>query len=199
MGDRAKSKGGLKLPVIETVELERLRPWDKNPRKNHAVAAIERSIKEFGYLAPIIVQKGTYRILAGHGRLAALKKRGVRKVPVMVADLSDEKADLFTLTDNKLAELGQWDDAALSQLVGELEAKHADLGLAGFERSEIDDLLDDAEAEGSLKDVDVKPPPKMTWVLVGIPTVRYGEIAADMEKLATVEGIKIETTSNDGD
>ncbi|HTF56416.1 MAG TPA: ParB N-terminal domain-containing protein [Planctomycetota bacterium] len=130
----------LKLPTIESVALERLKPWDRNPRKNHAVDAIARSIENFGYLSPIVVQKGTYRILAGHGRLEALKKQGVTKVPVVVADITDEQASLYTLADNKLTELAEWDEELLAGLVKDLSALDLDLSLSGFSNEELKDL-----------------------------------------------------------
>jgi DNA modification methylase len=130
----------LKLPTIETVALGKLKPWDKNPRKSHAVEAIARSIESFGYLSPIVCQKGTYRILAGHGRLEALKQRGVAKVPVVVADVTDEQASLYTLADNKLTELAEWDEELLAGLVKDLSALDLDLSLTGFSDVELKDL-----------------------------------------------------------
>ena len=119
-------------PAIETVPIGTLRPWDKNPRKNHAVEAIAKSIESFGYLAPIIVQKGTYRILAGHGRLEALKQKGAAEVPVLVADVTDEQAALYTIADNRLTELAEWDFPQLAELLKTLDGQ-----LAGFTAHEL--------------------------------------------------------------
>lgn len=130
----------LPAPKIETVELSRLKPWDKNPRKNHAVDGIARSIEELGYLSPIIVQSGTYRILAGHGRLDALKRLGILHVPVIVAEISDQKADLYTIADNKLTESASWDQDLLRAIVGELQLKEVDLTVSGFTEGEIKEL-----------------------------------------------------------
>lgn len=132
-------------PTIETVPVEKLKPWDRNPRKNHAVDKIARSIEVCGYLNPIIVQAGTYRILAGHGRLEALKRKGVTEIPVVVAAIDDDQADLYTIADNRLAELADWDEQVLAQLVKDLEAKGADLDLAGFDPASIERLLAGAE------------------------------------------------------
>jgi len=127
-------------PKIETVEITRLKPWGKNPRKNHAVDAIARSIEALGYLAPIIVQAGTYRILAGHGRLEALQRLGVQQVPVIVAEISDEKADLYTIADNKLTEAASWDENLLRALVGELKGLDVDLTVTGFSEGELKEI-----------------------------------------------------------
>lgn len=186
-------------PVIETVPLEKIVPWPKNPRTGHAVDAIAKSIERWGYLAPIIVQKGTYRILAGHGRFEALKQKGATEIPVLVASLTDQQADLYTLADNKLAEIAEWEQVLLGELVRDLKAVEADLTGTGLADEEVQQLVAGAESRvRELVDVDVLPPPKMTWVLIGLPTVRWGEIAPDVERIAAIKGSVVETTSNDG-
>lgn len=128
-------------PVVESVPLSKLKPWDQNPRKNHAVDAISASIERFGYLAPIIVQKGTYRILAGHGRFAALKKAKARNVPVIVAEISDQDAALFTIADNKIGSLSDWDFESLAVILKgvdfSVDLKLTDLGWTDFELRKI--------------------------------------------------------------
>jgi hypothetical protein len=109
--------GKIKPPVIETVPLSKLKPWDRNPRIKHAVDAISMSIEKLGYLAPIIVQKNTYRILAGHGRLKALRVLKIKEVPVIVADINDKNADLYTLADNRLHDVSIFDMKALSGML----------------------------------------------------------------------------------
>lgn len=132
----------LPAPKIETVQISLLKPWDKNPRRGHAVAGIARSIETFGYLNPIIVQAGTYRILAGHGRFEALRRRGVDQVPVIVVEISDEKADLYTIADNKLGEISAWDTEVLAELVRVLRGLDINLDVTGFSERELQQLLD---------------------------------------------------------
>lgn len=129
-----------KLPAIETVAIEKLKPWGKNPRKEHAVEQIAKSMEAFGVLAPIIVQKGTYRILAGHGRLQAMRKLGVLETPVVVADLTDEQAAAYTVADNKLTELAEWDLPALAEILKDLEAQKFDVKLTGFDDTDLRQL-----------------------------------------------------------
>src|SRR5687768_2417066 len=111
----------LKAPQVETVPLAQIKPWGKNPRRGHAVDAIARSIEAFGYLAPIIVQAKTYRVLAGHGRLQAMKKAGAVEALVVVADLTDAQATAYTLADNRMAESSSWDPAGVAALLKEVE------------------------------------------------------------------------------
>ena len=127
----------LPAPKIEKVKISKLKPWGKNPRRSHAVDAIAKSIEQFGYLAPIIVQKDTYRILAGHGRLLALKKHGIDQVDVLVADIADDLADLYTLADNKLGELSEWDFQTLAELLKQFDVKGLEAEIAGFSAQEL--------------------------------------------------------------
>ena len=126
---------------IETISISKIKPWPRNPRRNHDVDAIARSIESFGYLNPIIVQAKTYRVIAGHGRLAALRKSGVDKAPVIVADLDDQKADLYTLADNKLAELSEWDFSTMADLLLEFDEKNLDTSLLGFSEEEVEQIM----------------------------------------------------------
>lgn len=126
------------VPTIETVALTKLKPWKKNPRTAHAVDKIRSSIEKFGYLSPIIVQKKTYRILSGHGRLKALRKAAVKQVPVIVASISDRDADLFTVADNKISDLSTFDIKATADLLKGLDA--LELELTGFSLDELKKL-----------------------------------------------------------
>ena len=127
-------------PIIETVPIAKLKPWAKNPRIRHAVDNIARSIESFGYLSPIVVQKKTYRVLSGHGRLKALKRKNVKQVPVVVADISDRNADLYTIADNKLTDSSVFDMKMTSELLKGLGK--LDFRLTGFGDDELQKLLD---------------------------------------------------------
>ena len=128
----------VKKPVIEVVSIGKLKEWVKNPRKKHAVSAIGNSIEAFGYLSPIIVQKGTYRILGGHGRLKALRERKVDQIPVIVADVTDEQADAFTIADNKLTDISQFDLGDVGDIFRTMDKELAQL--TGFSDGEINEL-----------------------------------------------------------
>jgi ParB/RepB/Spo0J family partition protein len=134
-------------PKVQVVPIDQLKPWEKNPRKGHDTNAIRRSIKAFGYLSPIIVQAGSMRVLAGHGRLSALKKDGVKDVPVIIADLTDAQADAFTIADNKLHDVSKFDLGDLAALTKEMDREMS--LLAGFND---DDLKRLADLESALSD-----------------------------------------------
>lgn len=152
--EAAQLPATLTQPIIETVEIGRIKPWGKNPRKDHAVDVIAESMKRYGYLVPIVVQKGTYRLLAGHGRLEAMKKGGIERVPVIVADLDDKAADMFTVTDNKATLISQWDFQSLAEILRKASTD-LDLSLLGWTDHELEPLLSAEwlpKAEGDLAD-----------------------------------------------
>lgn len=99
---------------IETVPLDNLIPYWRNPRKNDAaVEKVKASLQEFGYQAPIVVdQKMT--IIAGHTRYRALKELGYEEVPVVVSDMPVKKAKEYRIIDNRSGEYATWsEDLAL--------------------------------------------------------------------------------------
>lgn len=97
------------MNVIEMLTDEVI-PYIGNPRDNDgAVDAVAKSIKEFGFKQPIVVDKN-HVVIVGHTRLKAAKKLGMEKVPVIVAeDLTDEKIRAYRLADNKTNEIANWD------------------------------------------------------------------------------------------
>lgn len=129
---------------IEYKPIDKVIPYDKNPRQNDvAVQYVAESIKAFGFINPILLDaSGT--IMAGHTRLKAAKQLGMKEVPVVyVDDLSEEQARAFRLADNKTAEFAEWDEGLLEQELAEI--LELDMSLFGFdgESSLADDLVDD--------------------------------------------------------
>lgn len=128
--------------TLEQLPITDLQPYPRNAKTHPPaqVKAIARSIQEFGFTNPILIDTdGT--ILAGHGRVLAAQSLGMETVPAIRLDhLTHEQARAYILADNRLAE-APWDVALLS---GELEALNGfgfDLSLTGFEKKEIDNLL----------------------------------------------------------
>ena len=101
-------------------KIDDLIPYEKNPRDNDkAVKYVAKSIKEFGFKVPIIIDKDNV-IVTGHTRWKAAKELGLENVPVIMADdLSDEQIKAFRLADNKVSEASSWNKSLLDE---ELEA-----------------------------------------------------------------------------
>lgn len=128
-----------KLKIVYK-KLSDLTPYDNNPRLNDgAVDAVAKSIEEFGFKVPIVIDKDGV-IVAGHTRLKAAKQLAIDEVPCIIADdLSDEELKAFRLADNKVAELAGWNWDKLEEELEELKMSEIDMEELGFEE---DDALD---------------------------------------------------------
>lgn len=136
---------------IEMWPIERLRRYEANA-KTHPPEQIERlraMIREHGFTQPIVA-RDSGEIIAGHGRLDACETEGWTEVPVIVRDdLTDAQARALRLADNRLAELGEWDEDLLRRELADLGDLGTDLDLLGWDRSSLDDLFGSpAEAGG---------------------------------------------------
>jgi DNA modification methylase len=138
---------------VQEVAIDRVRPYPGNPRKNDdAVAKVARSLEEFGWRQPIVVDDD-FVVIAGHTRLLAAAKLGHAKVPVHVATgLSASQARAYRLADNRVAQEAEWDDERLAAELLALSGDGYDLALTGFDDAELSALL--AEPTGLLPDAD---------------------------------------------
>ena len=132
---------------IQQLELNQIRPYGKNPRKNDkAVKVVVDSIKQYGFQQPIVVDKNN-EIIVGHTRYKAAKELGLATVPVLVADtLTEEQVQAYRLADNKTSEYADWDDALLAEELRELMTELDDdlklvSEMSAFTELEIDRLL----------------------------------------------------------
>jgi DNA modification methylase len=144
---------------IDLWPIERVKPYDRNPRKNdQAVEAVAASLKEFGWRQPIVVDKDGV-IVVGHTRWKAAKKLGLKKVPVHVAkDLTPEQAKAYRLADNQTATIAEWDKELLPLELAGLKEANFDLGLLGFSEDELAKWLQPVQ-EGLCDPDDVPAPP----------------------------------------
>lgn len=116
---------------IITKKLKELRPYKNNPRRNDAaVQFVMKSIQEFGYLVPIVIDKND-EIVAGHTRYKALKKLGIQQVPCVVADeLTEDQIKAFRIADNSVSSVAEWD---ITKLAVEMSDISLDLGEFGLD------------------------------------------------------------------
>lgn len=136
-----------KLKIVYK-KIDDLTPYENNPRLNDgAVDAVAKSIEEFGFKVPIVIDKDGV-IVAGHTRLKAAKQLAIDEVPCIIADdLSDEELKAFRLADNKVSELAESD---FEKLEAELTDIDFDMSYFGFDFNTIDeanDKFDDADTE----------------------------------------------------
>ena len=124
-------------------DIKDLIPYARNARthSDEQVAQIAASIKEFGFLSPIIISKDN-TILCGHGRFYAAQKLGLEKVPCIKEEyLTETQKRAYILADNKLSLNAGWDNEMLAIELSELQNENFDLGLTGFDVSELEDLI----------------------------------------------------------
>jgi hypothetical protein len=117
---------------IELWPLDRLRPYAGNAKTHGAdqVARIAGSMAEFGWTMPVLVS-GDGEVIAGHGRILAAEQLGLNEAPVIVLDhLSEAQRRAYRIADNKLTELGDWDEALLSEELQALSTEEFDLSLS---------------------------------------------------------------------
>ena len=116
---------------ILQLPLEEVHPYENNPRKNdNAVDAVAASIRQYGFLVPLVIS-ADHEIITGHTRYKAAGRLGLPTVPCVIADeLTDEQIKAFRLVDNKVGELAQWD---VDLLPLELADIAQDLSVFGFE------------------------------------------------------------------
>lgn len=135
---------------VQYVPLSNLKPYDKNPRDNSkAVARVAKSLTEFGWKQPLVVDKDMV-IIVGHTRYQAAKSLGMDSVPVVVADdLPPEKVRAYRLADNKTSDFSIWDNKLLLEELSDLSEFDV---FTGFDESEQFDRVLDEKENDPLKD-----------------------------------------------
>lgn len=144
------------FPKYKMVSVSGLIPYARNSRTHSdaQVAQIAASIREFGFLNPVIVD-GDNGIIAGHGRVMAAQKLGIAELPCIEAShLTDAQRRAYVIVDNRMAELSQWDFGLLRSELADIDASGIDIDFLGdFEISFDDDrneeLPQDVDAHAS--------------------------------------------------
>ena len=151
--------GSIKWPAdkVERRSVASLVPYARNSRTHSAdqVDQIAASIREWGWTVPILVDEEG-GLIAGHGRVMAAKKLGIKEVPTMTADgWSEAQKRAYVIADNKLAINAGWDSDMLKVELEELKGLDFDLNLTGFNGDELAGLL--VEKTEGLTDPDEVP------------------------------------------
>lgn len=136
---------------MQLISIDKLVPYVNNARTHSAeqILKLRSSLREFGFVNPIIIDK-EFNVIAGHGRLMAAKEEGISEVPCVFADfLTDAQKKAYILADNRMAMDAGWDEELLKIEMEELQNLGYDLGYAGFDEKELADLfgIDDKEVK----------------------------------------------------
>lgn len=127
-----------KIGNVQEVPLTELIPYENNAKQHSAeqIEKIANSIKEFGFLNPVLIDKD-HNIIAGHGRVLAMKRLGMENVPCLfVEGLTEAQKRAYILADNRLTELGEWDMNLVNEELNALLEEGFDIDLTGFDLEE---------------------------------------------------------------
>lgn len=166
-----------------------------NARINHDIPGIASLLKQYGQQTPLVADKKTGHILKGNGTYKAAQYLGWGHIAISWAEFNPAEAKGYAIGDNRAGDRSQFDDALLTAALRDLDPDEI---ATGFTAEEIAELLSQADEDDAvMKDVELRPPPKMTWVLIGVPTVQYGRISPLIEQLADQPNTIIETAVSD--
>ena len=140
-----------------------------NPRRisEHDLSTLGRSLKFFGVVEPVIVNRRTGRIVGGHQRVKAAEAQGIETLPVVHVDLDEPSEKQLNLALNRIS--GDWDEEALSKVLAELQVVGANLELTGFKAGEVEKYLASLRDPFSEADDEAPDLPKE-------PTAKPGEV-----------------------
>jgi len=146
------------IDIPTSVLIEKAAPYNPRTISDHDLEALRRSLRFFGTVEPVVVNRRSDRIVGGHQRVKAAQAEGIESLPVVYVDLDDPSEKQLNIALNRIS--GEFDMEKLAELLKDLETVGADLDLTGFTQVEIDDLLhgDDQPIEG-LTDPDALPEP----------------------------------------
>ncbi|HKL42860.1 MAG TPA: ParB N-terminal domain-containing protein [Clostridia bacterium] len=139
---------------IKEIKLNKVKPASYNPRKDlkpedETYQQLKKSIDKLGFTQILVYNERTGNLVSGHQSLKVLKDLGYKKVKMGVVDLPIDKEKQLNIALNNIE--GEWDRQQLAGIISELGERDVDLMVAGFNYKEIDNLLDEIEAE---KDID---------------------------------------------
>ena len=154
---------------IEYIPLDELIRWPRNP-KQHDLGVIHKSMERFGFTSPVLMDEKSGRLVAGHGRLDTLmqkmnsgdnpperivKKGKMWQVPVIrgLSFESEQEAEAYLLADNRLVELGGWDEGQLAEVLADLAKDGRELlEGTGYDGDDLDELSEDYSDFDNLND-----------------------------------------------
>lgn len=182
--------------TFEYVRVDDLIPYARNSRTHspEQISQIAASLKEFGFIAPVVIDKEN-GIIAGHGRILAAQKLGLTEVPAVRAEhLSDAQRRAYVIVDNRLAETSSWDKEMLTLELGEIAslAPEIDLGSVGFSEPELHSmeltlgaLAEEAGAPGTAEKEELELYTKKVKAPIYTPTGEKPPLAALWDKSKT--------------
>jgi DNA modification methylase len=133
---------------IKNVLVKDIKYAPYNPRKisDEVLSKLKRSIEEFGYIEPIIINKRTMHVVGGNQRLKVLRQLDIKEVQAVIVDLDDTHEKALNIALNKIS--GEWDLPLLKDLLLEIDTGEIDTEITGFDMPEIEELMNQFHIEG---------------------------------------------------
>lgn len=192
---------------IEKVNIKQLKMAEYNPRKDlkpedEEYKKIKKSIQEFGYVSPIIINYDM-TVIGGHQRLKVLKDLNYNDIECVIVNLNKNKEKALNIALNKIT--GEWDNAKLEELLAELKETDIDMDVTGFSFDEVDDILkditgskeDDFDVEQALNEIeDPISKPGDVWKL-GKHRLMCGDSTQEENIKKLMNGIKADMVFTD--
>ena len=188
---RDRIKAFRRVPAREL--LRNPRNWRTHPQAQQE--ALRGILSEVGYADAVLAREaddGSLVLVDGHLRAETTPDQ---EVPVLVLDVTEAEADKLLLSLDPLAELAETNAQALDALLRDVQTGSE--GLAGMwdALASENGLLPEDKAE--VTQLELKPPPTMAWVLIGVPVVRFGDIQPALDRIAGVPDVTLLSTAND--
>jgi DNA modification methylase len=179
--------------------------WQGNPRliSDHDLAALRRSLRQFGTVVPVVVNRRTGRIVGGHQRVKAAQAEGIERLPVVYVDLDEPAEKQLNLALNRIG--GEFDTAAVASLLAELERGGIGLEVTGFTPDEVDAFLRSVQmASDGLTDPDAVPEPPDEphtqlgdLIVLGNHRLKCGDSADPVALSRLLDGARIHLVNTD--
>ena len=147
--EAARPAGPVINEAYELVDVGKIKPHPRNPRRGD-LDALKDSVYANGFYGACVVQRSTGHILAGNHRFLAGKARGMKAVPVIWVDVDDDRALRILLADNRTADLADYDNAALAELLRDVEQGSGSYIGTGFDGAAVNELLESLGIETNL-------------------------------------------------
>jgi ParB-like chromosome segregation protein Spo0J len=183
--------------VIQRLPVGQLRPAPYNPRKvlkpgMPGYRRLERSLREFDLVQPLVWNRATGHVVAGHQRLEILKAQGIAEVDVVVVDLPLAKEKALNVALNNQLVGGDWDAEKLIDVVRELQSSaEVDVALTGFDAEELSDLLLSPQVVPPDDDDEESSASECVHVEFDVPVDAWDALRADLDPVFAEHAIRV--------
>ncbi len=163
MAKQGETAPGQQEAAIAQIRLEDVKCAPYNPRKMNKTEfeKLKNSIKEFGCVRPLIINKRTGNLVSGHQALKAARELGMESLPALHIDVSEEREKILNIALNRIS--GAFDDRLLAEALKDISKGNENIFLSGLDEREIRALMETAvKQEADLKDMGAAPKRAMT-------------------------------------